>query len=688
MTRSSGLPSALAASALAFCAGAGVLALEITAARVFIPWFGASIVVWSNVIGVTLLAVAAGNFLGGRLAERRPDSNVLACLLVVAGVLAAAFPYLASALARRYLPAELPLDIAFSVLGRASLIVALATLAPPLVLVGATSPFLVRAVAADGRVGRAAGWIAGSGTLGSLVGTWLPVYYAIPQFGSRTTCLLAGALLTVAGLFCVRRSRIGAAAAALVLLAIGGTIGSTHDQPVMRGATTGLVLEEIETAYQYARVERDGPRTLLRLNEGLDSFHSLTVEGELLTGAYYDPFLLLPALAPQVGDTYDIVVLGFAAGTWGRQLLAANADRPELRVIGVELDPAIVRLGQQYFGGLDDERLVIVSDQDARVFLDRCRDRFELILVDTYASQVYVPFQTCSVEFFRSARERLAPGGLLAANLGGVSFEDEPLTAIRNTCAKVFSSVALERFARGRNFVLLAAEAGKPPRLSAAAEVVEPPLRRIAEEQAANGLRREFEYEPKIIVLTDDRSSIERLCDLDLERRAARELDGPSASGFLDTHDLEKVSHTWAPEDRQAISRAETLVEEQPDSLVAWQQLAFLRFRLDDQAGALAALARADAIDAGAHYTAYLRGVLFESRCEFAEARAAYEEARRRSNGDPAANAPLESLAARVAAVERFQKIRERLDTDTWMAGVFALTLAIVAARLSGGPRV
>lgn len=665
-----------------------MLALEITAARVFIPWFGASIVVWSNVIGVTLLAVAAGNFLGGRLAERRPDSNVLALLLVVAGMLAAAFPYFASALARRYLPAELPLDIAFSVLGRASLIVALATLAPPLVLVGATSPFLVRAVAADGRVGRAAGWIAGSGTLGSLVGTWLPVYYAIPRFGSRTTCLVAGAILAVAGLCCVRRSRSGVAAALLVLLGIGGAISRTYDLPVMRGATSGQVLREIETAYQYARVERDGSKTLLRLNEGLDSFHSLTVEGELLTGAYYDPFLLLPALAPQVGDTYDILVLGFAAGTWGRQFLAANADRPDLRVIGVELDPVIVRLGFEFFTGLDDARLSVVSDQDARVFLDRSRDQYELILVDTYASQVYVPFQTCSVEFFRSVRERLAPGGLLAANLGGVSFDDEPLTAIRNTCAKVFSSVALERFARGRNFVLLASESGTPPRLSAAASVVEPPLRRLAEEQGAIGLRREYAYEPTTVVLTDDRSAIERLCDQDLERRAARELDGPTESLRTDPQVLATLRQTWTVEDREAATRAEASTHDHPDSLVAWQQLAFLRFRLDDPAGALDALARADAIDATAHYTAYLRGVLLESRCEFAAAREAYEEARRRSGGDPAADPPLESLAARVAAIDRFLETRERLDADTWKVGVVALALAIVAALLSGGPRV
>jgi spermidine synthase len=511
-----------AAATLAFGAGAGVLALEITAARVFQPWFGSSIVVWSNVIGVTLGAVAAGNFLGGRIADRVERSAVLGWLFISAGILAACFPHLAPALASRYLPNDLPLDVAFSLLGRASLLVALLTLAPPLVCIGATSPFLVRSLARDGRIGRAAGWIAGAGTLGSLVGTWLPVHFTIPRYGSTATCWLAGGVLVACGMIpMIGRRPIRAA----VLILIGAW-GSAEFLPraALHRAVAGDSIAELETRYQYARVERDGTRTVLRLNEGLDSFHSVTIDGEILTDAYYDPFLLLPPLVDREGDTFDIAILGFAAGTWGRQLLATYADRADLRIVGVELDPEVAALGPTHFGLPSDPRLRMVSNQDARIFLDHAEERFEIILVDTYANQIYVPFHTCSQEFFAAARRHLTAKGLLAANLEGVGFDSRPLVAIRNTAASVFDQVAVERFMRGRNFMLLASADGLAPRLCDAAERVANWLQPFARSQCEVGVRREYGYDPNGVTLTDDHSAIEALADADMQQRAEREI--------------------------------------------------------------------------------------------------------------------------------------------------------------------
>ena len=164
--------------------------------------------------------------------------------------------------------------------------------------------------------------------------------------------------------------------------------------------------------------------------------HSVWREDTVLTGGVWDAFLALPPLLDR--PLRSVAILGNAGGTIARAL---GVYYPEARVDGVELDPAVSRVGRRWFG-LDDNPRLTVHDADARPFLRRTDERYDLIVVDAY-HQPYVPFYLATREFFRLARERLEPGGILALNVATVPGDDSLLDGIAGTLTHEFDSVAV-----------------------------------------------------------------------------------------------------------------------------------------------------------------------------------------------------------------------------------------------------
>ena len=88
-------PGSFALGALVFGAGIGALATEIAGSRLLAPYFGASTIVWANLIGIVLAALALGYWLGGRLADRRPEPALLGRIVLGAAIFIALVPFAA-----------------------------------------------------------------------------------------------------------------------------------------------------------------------------------------------------------------------------------------------------------------------------------------------------------------------------------------------------------------------------------------------------------------------------------------------------------------------------------------------------------------------------------------------------------------------------------------------------------------
>ncbi len=490
---------------LVFVVGTGSLGAEIAAVRLLSPYFGASTVVWANTIGVVLVALSAGYWLGGRFADRYPEKRRLCQLALAAAGLLALVPFAADPL----------LDLAVDALDEisagaffGSLIAVLVLVAVPVLLLGAVSPWALRvAVERVEDAGSVAGRLYALSTAGSLVGTLLSALVLIPLVGTRRTFLIFAlviALVAVSGLRPLRRYALAPAGIAVLIAIPVGTLKARTDD--------GRVIHEAETAYQYARVVEDdnGVRTL-ELNEG-QAEHSRYEPGKYLTGDYWDEPLVLP-FATRSTPPRRVAVLGNAAGTTAR---AYGRYFPRARVDAVEIDPELSDIGRRYFD-MRAPRLKL-HHEDARPFLRRTDERYDVIFLDTYR-QPYIPFYLATKEFFELARDRLAPSGMVIVNVG----HPEDQTKLE----KVLSATAGEAFPHVRrdvvgdtNTVLVASKSPiEPGRLRAAVargalpEQLRPLALRVAARLApALGGGR---------VYTDDKAPVEWLVDRSIVDYAA-----------------------------------------------------------------------------------------------------------------------------------------------------------------------
>jgi len=480
---------------LVFVVGAASLGAEIAAARLLAPYFGASTIVWANTIGVVLVALAIGYWLGGRYADRHPHLRGLCLVVLVAAALIAAIPFAA----RPFLGFSVDAFATVSVGGFAgSLFGVLVLVAVPVTLLGAASPWAVRLAVRDTqRSGEVVGRLYAISTAGSLFGTMTAALLLIPLLGTQRTFLLfACALALVAAAGLGWRFALAPAALALVLAVPVGTI---------KAADTGTVLYEAETTHQYARVvERDDGTRVLELNEG-QAVHSLYRPGSYLTGDYWDGHLYLP-FAGRDRPPRRIAILGNAAGTVAR---AYGRFFPRTAVDAVEIDGELTELGRRYFD-LRNPRMRTFAE-DARPWLERAEGGYDAIFVDAYR-QPYIPFYLATREFFRLARERLAPSGVVIVNVGHPEGSEELERVLGRTMAAAFPRVLRDPI-EPTNTLLVAGEGPlSAARLRAAVPALPPRLRAQARESAAR-------LEPRLPggeVYSDDRAPVEWLVDSSL----------------------------------------------------------------------------------------------------------------------------------------------------------------------------
>lgn len=492
------------------------MSTEMAASRLLGPYFGDSQLVWANLIGLILLCLTLGGYLGGRWADHSPRVETLYTITAVAAFLVGLVPFIATPVLRMAQGAfgqvtASPAGFEVLQIG-GSFVSVLLLFVPPITLLGCVSPFAIRLQTKQIRsAGRNAGGIYALSTLGSIVGTFLPVLVLTPMFGTARTFLITAFVLMLAsliGLIVQGGGRRIAGVAALILLLVALTV--LLPQRVVKADARAIY--EQESRYNYIQVlEVDGVRYLM-LNEG-QGVHSIYDPRSLYTFGTWDVMTIAPLFNPppfSPEQVQRICIIGLAAGTLVRQATEAYGPIP---IDGVEIDPAIVEVGRRFFAMTQPNLNVYVTD--GRFFLQNATQRYDLIIIDAYRLP-YIPFQLTTGEFFALVHSRLTPHGVVAVNVGRTERDYRMVEAIAATLSAHFASVHAVNLADTFNTVLVATrEPTQPENLRYNVALAEHPFFAQVAQRALPNL---YRLQGDGLVFTDDRAPVESLTNAILLR--------------------------------------------------------------------------------------------------------------------------------------------------------------------------
>ncbi len=425
------------------------MAVEMTASRMLENIYSTTNIVWACIIGSILIYLAVGNWIGGKAADRFPGMVAFSALLILSGISICLIPLISKPLLYK---SALAMDemAFFQILSLFFLL--LAILIIPMTMLGMITPYALSLYTKGQTVsGSSTGQILAISTLGSFIGTLIPVFILIPWCGtSRSFTVIGGFLLLIGivGMILFSVSPLRFVTMLLILIPIFLFITISPKVKISKDQ-----IFERESAYNYIEVLNNSGYSILRLNDG-QAIQSIYKPDQINYYGPWEQILTAPFLNKGPVDIHSIreaAILGLAGGTSARQLIRVF---PEISVDGYEIDPEVIETARNYMGLKDGQLAIHLTD--GRLGLIQSKKSYDIIMVDAYQPPYIAP-NMCTVEFFRIAASRLSQNGILVMNIGRSENDRRLLESINSTVGQVFTSVCVVDVPNTYNSVLFAA---------------------------------------------------------------------------------------------------------------------------------------------------------------------------------------------------------------------------------------
>lgn len=426
------------------------MVLELVAGRLIARHVGSSLYTWTSVIGIVLSGIAAGNYIGGRMADRFPPKETLASIFLVASANCLLIPLLNNAVG--ILPALRDLDWPV----RIALHVFLVFFAPSCLL-GMISPVAAKmALTLGQQLGRTVGSVYSWGAIGSILGTFLTGYLLIAKMGTTAVLLSVSAVLLLMAL--------GYGASSLLPYLWCGVLVATltaawapfpwaqlvGERLGFREISRASTIFQDESQYSFIRVddvvETPGLRSMT-LDYLVHAYLDTTDPDRL----HYDYERIYAGVTKEAVRAYhpeqEIRALflgggGYVFPRWFRRSFPSSYGEV------VEIDPQVTRAAFEAFGLEPDTPLHIVhldarnrvDELYARVERGDAVEKFDLVYNDAF-NHYSPPFHLTTLEYVKKLRALMSDESVFLANVIDIFRSGRFLGAMINTVEQVFPYV-------------------------------------------------------------------------------------------------------------------------------------------------------------------------------------------------------------------------------------------------------
>ena len=381
--------------------GATVMAVELIAARMIAPYFGSSLYVWAAVIGFTLLGLAMGYYLGGRLADKYWHPNTILWVLLAASVFLMLMHYTSAQLTNLFVGMNIWVSV---------IIICMLLVLPPLLFLGMVPTLLIRYISATvDDAGKATGNVFTISSASGIIALLVIGFYIIPQFGLTIPSIITGIIV---GSFpflklVLQRKYIAFVFLACVIVSLSLKRGEQSSGNVdVQYYSEGLLGQVLVADVSYNHNGLFTTERVLFTNRIGETFI------DKKTGNTTSDYLVyVTSLASKLPENSNALLLGLGGGSIANIL----HDGLKFNVDAAELDERIVDVAKNYFQLNKDVNVYI---DDARHYVEKTNKKYDLIFFDAFRGD-YPPAHVYSVECYKKAKSLLNKNGLIIVNFFG-----------------------------------------------------------------------------------------------------------------------------------------------------------------------------------------------------------------------------------------------------------------------------
>lgn len=445
-----------------FSCGAVVMIFELTGSRLLAPYVGTSIFVWTSLIGVIMGSLSLGYALGGRLADKKANINVLAFIIFLSAVFIGTIFFLQGGIPGLFKPALIGIELA-------SLFISLILFSPASVLLGMVTPYVIKLKLSNlEKTGTTAGNLYAISTVGSIVGTFLAGFYLIPHLGSSNIIFILSLVLALNSvLLSARFWKLG-----LSLLILVFIMGASNVYAKKVQAQNGFF--DIDSQYNRIMIAkstdyRTGRPTLNLVFDPFGTESAMFLDSDELVLEYSKYYHLAKHFNPGFEKS---LLLGGAAYSFPKDYLKKY---PDAKLDVVEIDPKLTELAKKHFR-LEENPRMRIFHEDGRVFLNSTEEKYDVIFGDAFQSLYSIPYQLTTKEAVQKEYDALNDDGIVILNTIS-SIEGKKgrfLRAEYETYKTIFPQVYLfpvrhpDDGEKIQNVILVALKSGNKPSLKSA----------------------------------------------------------------------------------------------------------------------------------------------------------------------------------------------------------------------------